>query len=110
MLQPSILVLERLQAARFADVHAAVLALPAMVRLLADAVAANDVADLGARVDFAQYADDLLLREPTLPHASSVWRTLTRAGSVSRGQVTWSLVVGELPRLLDGARRSRGTR
>src|SRR5262249_36198940 len=87
MLQTPILVLERFQAPCFADVHAAVLALPAMVRLLADAVAANDVADLRARVDLAQHADDLLLRKPTLPHASSEGRTLTTAGSVSRGQV-----------------------
>jgi len=90
MLQPPILVLERFQPPRFADIEPAVLALPAMVRLLADAVPANDVADLRACVHFAQYADDLLLRESTLPHGSSSGRTPIIAGSVSRGQVTTS--------------------
>jgi hypothetical protein len=56
---------------RFADIHAAVLRLPAAQGLLADAVPETQVLGLGSGLGLLQDRDDLLLGESALPHGGS---------------------------------------
>src|SRR5262249_25545707 len=69
-LQSTILVLEALQPSRIAYVEPAVLGLPAIEGVLADAVLAADRVDLLARFRLLEHAHDLFLREPALPHVA----------------------------------------
>jgi hypothetical protein len=85
-LQPSILILKGLQLLCVADLHLAVLSLPAVVRLLADAEPADDVLELRPRVDLLQHCDDLLFLVPALLQGS--WPRIPKPepGPVFRGR------------------------
>jgi hypothetical protein len=64
LLQPRVLLLERLQPAGIGNVHAAVLRLELVEGRRGDAVFAADVSGLRARLLLLQHPDDLLFREP----------------------------------------------
>ena len=93
LLEFAVLCLQLLEALRLVDVHAAVLCLPPVVRLLGDAVLSTDVLDLLPRVPQLQDPDDLFLRVPFPPHqrppGCTVFsrRTLCQDGSVFGEQV-----------------------
>jgi hypothetical protein len=70
-LQSTILVLEGTQALRIAHLKAAVLLPPAIERLARDPMAANHLTALARPFRFLQDRDDLLFREPRLPHGQS---------------------------------------
>ncbi len=68
---PCVLVLELLEPARFGDIHAAVILLPAIERICADAVAPAQLARLSTGIRLRQDGDDLLFRKPAILHDSS---------------------------------------
>src|SRR5690606_3695805 len=75
-LQPPVLFLELFEPTRLADLHAPVLRTPAVKRGLRNPFPATEVPHHRARIRFLEQFDDLLFREPTLPHDSSVRCTL----------------------------------
>src|SRR5262249_42719099 len=66
--QPAILMLELPQPAGLVDLEATVLGLPAVERLLADALPSAELGGLPARLGLFQDPDDLLFREPLPAH------------------------------------------
>src|SRR5690554_4311843 len=70
-LQPPVLVLQLLEPACLRDLHAAVLPAPAVERVRADPMPPAQLPRLCPGIGFRQNSDDLLLREPALPHDSS---------------------------------------
>jgi hypothetical protein len=70
-LQPRVLVLERLQTARFGNLHAAEPRLPLVDGRRADAMPPADVRRRHPALLLAQDRDDLLLAEPRSPHRPS---------------------------------------
>src|SRR5262245_4692407 len=71
VLEPAILVLELLHALQFAQLHAAVLRFPAVVRLLGDPVRATQVGHLPTSFAFLDDRQDLLVAEFAPFHRSS---------------------------------------
>jgi hypothetical protein len=71
LLQPPVLILQLLQSLHLAQLHAAVLGFPAVVRLLGDAVRANQVGDLPPGFALADDRQDLLVGELAPFHRSS---------------------------------------
>src|SRR5690606_2811274 len=70
-LQPPVLVLQLLEPACLRDAHAAVLPTPAVERVRADPMPPAQLTRLCPGIGFRQDSNDLLLREPALPHDSS---------------------------------------
>jgi hypothetical protein len=77
-LQSPILVFEAFQPPRVAHVEPAVLGFLAIEGVLPDAVLAAERIDLLARLRLPEHANDLLLREPALPHVALI-RALSNA-------------------------------
>src|SRR5215813_5278913 len=71
MFQATVLVLDLLQALQLTELHPAVLRLPAVVRLLGDAVHATQVRDLAPGLAFFDDRQDLLVGELAPFHRSS---------------------------------------
>src|SRR5262249_24841914 len=91
--QPGILMLELPQPAGLVDLEATVLGLPAVERLLGEAVPPAELGGLPARLGLFQDSDDLLFREPLPAHrgvlpaglsAGRVWDRLD--GVILRGR------------------------
>jgi len=61
-LEPGVLLLQLLEAARLGDIHAAVLLLPAVEGVCADAVAAAELTRLGTGIRLRQDGNDLLFK------------------------------------------------
>src|SRR4051794_9043441 len=71
LLEPAVLLLERLQAPRLRDLEPAVLRAPGVERRITDAVPPADLGPRQPRLVLLQHADDLLLAEPALAHRPS---------------------------------------
>src|SRR5690606_7685104 len=82
-LQASVLGLELLQPLCIRDVHAAELPLPAIEGLARDVVPAEQLGHFCARLVLLEDRDDLLFREPALPHLSSLLAAPAAFGTVN---------------------------
>ena len=87
LLQPGVLVLERLQPTRVRDIEPAILGLPLVERGAADPVLAAHIRRRRARLLLPQDGNDLLFLKPTAPHRPVLhrWPDSTQIWRRSRG-------------------------
>src|SRR5215469_7202961 len=109
LFQPAVLVFERTQALRIADFHAAVLRLPVVQRLIADAHLSRDLLRASPCFHLLHCSDDLLLAVLRLFHLESSFpfsgTFQIMNGSAFQEQVSGSLVLRPAVRLTVSSKR-----